>query len=358
MRKTVIFILTLFGFYFLKAQNIITPKFNLTNELAENSGLLYFNGKLIIHNDSGGKPNLYEVDPITGLLLRTIEISNAFNIDWEDIAEDETYIYIGDSGNNKGNRTNLKIYKISKEQYLASDNVTAEILNYTYNNQTNFSPSSKSNFDAEALISYKDNLLIFSKNRGNGKTTIYRLPKTPGIHVAEAIKTIDIDGKITGATYNSIINKVVLCGYTSSLSPFLVMLSDFNMIDKSFQRIDISQFVGAANQVEGITFVSQNKINFSRERFRKKIAGFSLNTPASVFELNLDNLTSFMKMETNKSNSDEYKIIKITNELGKVVYGKKDTINTSMIDKLPKGVYYSKIKYDNQITINQKIIKE
>ena len=69
-------------------------------------------------------------------------------------------------------------------------------------------------------------------------------------------------------------------------------------------------------------------------------------------------VSTFMKMETNKSNSDEYKIIKITNELGKVVYGKKDTINTSMIDKLPKGVYYSKIKYDNQITINQKIIKE
>jgi hypothetical protein len=179
-------------------------------------------------------------------------------------------------------------------------------LNYTYNNQTNFSSSSKSNFDAEALISYKDNLLIFSKNRGNGKTTIYRLPKTPGTHVAEAINTIDIDGKITGATYNSTVNKVVLCGYTLSLSPFLVLLNDFELNGNSFERIDISQFIGVANQVEGVAFRSPNKISFSRERFRKKIGGFSLNIPATVFDLNLDNLTSFIKVNTDESNSKEY----------------------------------------------------
>jgi hypothetical protein len=358
MKKTALFIFTLFSFYFLNAQDLVTPKFNLSNELAENSGLLYFNGKLITHNDSGGKPNLYEVDPITGTIVRTVKISNAFNIDWEDITEDETHIYISDSGNNRGNRTNLKIYKISKAQYLKSDSVTAEILNYKYENQTNFLSSSKTNFDAEALISYNDILLIFSKNRGNGKVTIYSLPKTPGTHIAKAMNTIDIDGQITGATYDTDSNKVILCGYTSSLSPFLVILKDFNMIDKSFQRIDLSQFVGAGNQVEGIAFVSPNKINFSRERFRKKIAGFSLNTPASVFELDLEKLNSFIKKNTDKENPSQPKIVKVINELGKTIYNKRDTINSSKIENLPEGIYYSKIKFDNQITINKKIIKE
>jgi hypothetical protein len=33
-------------------------------------------------------------------VLRTVAITNATNVDWEDIAQDASYIYIGDIGNN------------------------------------------------------------------------------------------------------------------------------------------------------------------------------------------------------------------------------------------------------------------
>ncbi|MCF6223589.1 MAG: hypothetical protein L3J34_07665 [Flavobacteriaceae bacterium] len=34
---------------------------NLDNLISETSGLINFNGRLITHNDSGGKPSLYEI---------------------------------------------------------------------------------------------------------------------------------------------------------------------------------------------------------------------------------------------------------------------------------------------------------
>ena len=68
-------------------------KFTLPNNVNETSGLLFFDGKIITHNDSGGEPNLYEIDSLTGNLLRTIAINNASNVYWEAITEEKpTYI--------------------------------------------------------------------------------------------------------------------------------------------------------------------------------------------------------------------------------------------------------------------------
>ena len=44
-----------------------------------------------------------------------LSVNKEENVDWEDITQDETHIYIADFGNNNGNRTDLKIYKILKQ---------------------------------------------------------------------------------------------------------------------------------------------------------------------------------------------------------------------------------------------------
>jgi hypothetical protein len=98
----------------------------------------FYNNNIITHNDSGGQANLYEINASTGAVLRTVAITNATNVDWEDIAQDAFYIYIGDIGNNFGNRTDLKIYKISKEDYDDADTAAAEIISYSYTNQLDF----------------------------------------------------------------------------------------------------------------------------------------------------------------------------------------------------------------------------
>ena len=114
--STVVFVL---GMITATAQiSNAVEKFALPANLSESSGAIFFNNKLITHNDSRGENKLFELDTITEQVTRTVAISNATNIDWEDITQDDTSIYIGDIGNNSGNRTDLKIYKISKTDFV------------------------------------------------------------------------------------------------------------------------------------------------------------------------------------------------------------------------------------------------
>ncbi|WP_257984554.1 hypothetical protein [Psychroflexus sp. MES1-P1E] len=181
MKKIIIITAFILGTFNVIAQIAnVEEKFDLPIILSESSGAIFFNDKLIIHNDSGNENNLYELDTISGLVTRTVTVTNATNVDWEDIAQDETSIYIGDIGNNSGDRTDLKIYTLNKSDYLSSTNVTAEIINFSYSDQIDFAPNpNNTEWDAEALISFDVNsLILFTKNWVNGTTKAYSIPKT------------------------------------------------------------------------------------------------------------------------------------------------------------------------------------
>ena len=61
----------------------------LPEDVPESSGLIFYNNRLITHNDSGNLPRLYEMDTLSSQVIRTIRIDNATNIDWEDITQDD-----------------------------------------------------------------------------------------------------------------------------------------------------------------------------------------------------------------------------------------------------------------------------
>ncbi len=104
----------------------------LHNKVEETSGVIYFRKYIWTFNDSGGKPEIYKIDKETGKVIQTVRIENAENHDWEDITQDKKYIYVGDFGNNLGNRQNLKIYKIKKKPIALKKKtkVTAEIIEF------------------------------------------------------------------------------------------------------------------------------------------------------------------------------------------------------------------------------------
>ena len=112
MKKFIYILFFIFSLSSLGQEYSLMEKFVLPSEVEETSGLIFLNGKIITHNDSGDDPNLYEIDTISGTISRIINITNATHIDWEDISQDNTYIYIADIGNNNGDRDNLIIYKI------------------------------------------------------------------------------------------------------------------------------------------------------------------------------------------------------------------------------------------------------
>ena len=103
--------LSIIGLYQVSAQTVRTVT-SLSDDLEENSGMVHYaNGVLYFINDSGNDPILYRYDTATNT-YGEFEILNASNVDWEDLATDDSgNIYIGDFGNNDNRRRDLKIYK-------------------------------------------------------------------------------------------------------------------------------------------------------------------------------------------------------------------------------------------------------
>ena len=324
----------------------ITLVTTLQDSIQEASGLIYLSGKLITHNDSGGEPILYELDSISGDVTRSVIIENATNVDWEDICSDSTYIYIADFGNNNGARTDLKIYRLLISDYLMTpnDTVTADIITFSYADQIDFNPSQFStNFDAEAIISFNDSLFIFTKNWGDNWTNIYALPKTPGTYQIAKVDSIDVQGLITGGTYDELTNTVLLSGYTFT-DPFVVEITGFssnNFSNGTINRYLLDPPLGSSIQIEGITLFQNNQYYLTSE--------VNFNGTSSLYRL--DNYT--LKIETINPNkalifpnpaSDfiqlkgvGFSVVEIYNVLG--VLKKTSDIQLISISDLTKGTY-------------------
>lgn len=254
---------------------------NLPAQVKETSGLMLHNDVLWTHNDGGNTAVLHALNKENGSILRTVQVSGASNIDWEDITKDDTYGYIGDFGNNNGNRTNLRILRFPLSQ-LESDTVFTEIIQFSYPDQTDFSSRPQNNdFDAEALISMGDSLYIFSKNWVNLRTKLYVLPKLPGTFTARLEDNIFTNGMITGATFNQTDSVILLTGYTKVLTPIIWLLWDFRgakVFSGNKRRININL---PLHQMEAAEWISGSDYLLTNEAFQ------SLgNVPAALFRIN------------------------------------------------------------------------
>lgn len=230
----------------------------------ESSGVVLSDGFIYTHNDSGNSSVFFKVNPADATLVQTIKVSNFSNVDWEDITADDDFIYIGDFGNNDGIRKDLKVLKISKSQFKNTTDkivyVTAEAIQFSYTEQTSFIATSTHNFDCETLISKGDSLYIFTKNRGDNATRVYKLSKIPGVYAVTAIGSYNVKGLVTGGDYNAQTNEVVLIGYSASghKNSFVYLLSNFTD-DSFFAGKVVEKIIGNPTndwQTEGIAFGS------------------------------------------------------------------------------------------------------
>lgn len=257
----------------------------------ESSGLLFFNHHIITHNDSDNFPELYEIDSITGQIIRTVSLSGATNVDWEAIAMDQDFIYVGDIGNNGGNRDDLVIYKIGRSDFEENEVVEADQIHFHYEDQLDFSPAYNATaFDAEALMCMGEHLYVFTKNWITETTTVYQLDKLPGDQTAVPVGFFDTNGLVTGADYNEALDVVVLCGYSTSLAPFAFVIYGFESEEwtetQSMKFILPSPF-GFGSQVEAVTLDDNGRCLFSRESFSTTVAGFELNYESMMYSAHL-----------------------------------------------------------------------
>lgn len=252
----------------------------LATSLNETSGLLVAGGTVWTQLDGGHPHRLFQVDTLTGTVLREVEIANATNADWEDITTDSRWVFVGAFGNNHGDRKDLCIYRFPLAALLDTTvpSVIADTIRFAYADQTDFTPAhNDTNFDCEAFVAVDDSLFLFTKQWNDGQTTLYALPAVPGDHIAVRRATLDTRGLVTGATHDPVTGAIALVGYTRCLyMPFVWTLSGYtghaffagSTVRRSIRR-PFMQMEAIAWRRHGSVFLTNERSPFRRARLRK-----------------------------------------------------------------------------------------
>ncbi len=231
------------------SQNVVQD-INLSKKLDETSGLEIIGNQLITINDSGNNPILFYLDK-NGNIAKERKIECCKNNDWESLAVDDEFIYIADFGNNYDTRKNLSIIKIP----IAENINESEIINFSYPEQKKFRRIyRRSEYDAEALISFEDKLLIFTKNKRKKITEIYSLPKNEGNYQAKKIGSLNTDSIVTGGDYDKATNTLALTSTIKFDEYYVLIISDFSLNNKN-QKIDMYEIPVGKTQVEAIKII-------------------------------------------------------------------------------------------------------
>ncbi len=165
-----------------------------TTVIHESSGVAKsakYEGVFWTHGDSGNPAELFAVQA-GGELVARIPVAEAPNLDWEDVAVSDGFIYVGDIGNNYGLLRVRVVYKFAEpDPHAAAIEAIKPLASYRYKY-----PDEP--FDAEALIVRGGQIYVIRKARGKA-STIYRLTPTADKHMALCpVRTLPF-GWITGA---------------------------------------------------------------------------------------------------------------------------------------------------------------
>ena len=249
---------------------IFDPQFKseLPQEVSETSGLFFHNGRLWTHNDSGGKPILYAIDTVSFEVVQRITLADVKNKDWEDVCTDGERVFVGDFGNNKGNRKDLRIFTFPLSAIPDEGDATIKVdsISFTFGDQTDFTKRKVHDFDCEAFFATDEFLYLLSKGWETGTTRMYRLPKASGRYVAEVVNGFDSQGLVTGADYDRQNRVLVIIGYVKTIwKPFMYIIFDFDEAGVKLpnHRFEMPQLAGA--QIEGICFFSDGRCYMTAE---------------------------------------------------------------------------------------------
>ena len=245
--------------------------FTIDAKLTEISGIEYDKkNRLWGINDGGNGAFIHQISK-SGEVTRSIEITNAKNLDWEDMTQDDFgHFFIGDFGNNGNERKWLTVYKIENPIDIKTDQTTAEIIKFTNPDVNNLTAENYQHYDIEAFVSYNNQLYLFSKNRSkpfDGKTMLYRIGEYAANHEADYL-----------GAFQTCTSVKELCWITSAaISPDntkLVLLDSEriwlfqNWHDDDFFSGQAFQIdLGIVTQKEAITFYDNNTLVFTDEEF-------------------------------------------------------------------------------------------
>ena len=224
----------------------------------ETSGLEILNDVFVTHNDSGGEPSLYFFN-LSGEIINSIKIEKEnfweiYNNDWEDITADEDYIYIADTGNNFGTRDNINIIKVKISDFSVDDKI-----DIFYSNQDSFFPSSKHEYDAEALLIIEGKIALFSKDRDSLNTDLYLIDESvKEKQELSSVANFNVNSLITGGDYDSDTGILALVSYSFKGEQYLILFEDFNIDNPRYNSFKKYRIPIERAQIESVKIINGN----------------------------------------------------------------------------------------------------
>ena len=160
--------------------DLLTQGSVISDEITELSGVAASPrsaGRLWVHDDSGGGNTLYAIAASDGAYQGRVEVVEADNEDWEDLAigpcpdEDCGCLYIADAGSSDGSRTNGVLWIVPEPDLADGITVAATAIPFTWPD---------GGHDAEALLvdPVSGETLLVTKEP-TGPAGIYAFPQAP-----------------------------------------------------------------------------------------------------------------------------------------------------------------------------------
>ncbi len=278
--------LALLSFNIINAQQLATKlkEVNSHGIPKETSGLCIINSTLFSINDSGNPSEIWStnIDSVYAgtSVWRPFKIS-AKNIDWEAIETDElkSHIYIGDFGNNKGKRQDLKVIKIPINGNIIQKDSLINI-EFSYEDYSlekiekciSVKGRKMHNFDCEAFWIADSSIYLFTKNWENRECNVYQIPNIGGKHIAKKVGQFDPGMLITDCV--KVDETLYYCGYTITGNQFIGSVKWGSWENCTRKKLNIRPA-----QFEGITWdeIRQDFILSSESRKSQKESLFIRN---------------------------------------------------------------------------------
>jgi len=289
--------------------------------IAEMSGLAVsrrYEDVIWMHNDSGDEPRLFATNfqgrVIMPSFLRNfyhgeeaesgkqpwpgLSIATAANIDWEDIAVDDDFIYIADMGNNGNARRDLGVYLLAEPNPRSRPIARPfKFIPVRYPEQESYPPSPPANwqFDSEAVFVQQGRLYFLTKHRGlsinepAAGTHLYRLDTTDSDRINDLTRIDSFDDAffITAAELSPDGLQLAAVGYTE-LWLFENPLGVDGWLSGQARRLELDiDFTGF---IESLTWLESDSLligNEDEEWFTVKVSDLSLHDDVSRTEQGL-----------------------------------------------------------------------
>jgi len=215
-------------------------------------------GLVWTHGDGGTPATLY-LASLAGRLRGELPLAPLVNHDWEELARDPAgRFYVGDIGNNRNDRRDLTIYRVTVG---AAGRPQVDTIAFRYPDQAAFPPApARRHFDCEAMLFYNDSLHLFTKDRSRRHCTrYYVVPARPGRHVAMLRDSLRLRTLVTGAALSPDGRRVALLGYGG------LFLFDGPPGAQLFRQAKTYRRLSATGQAEGIVFLDDKALLLSNE---------------------------------------------------------------------------------------------